>query len=300
MSFKALAIFSVFAIPGILWLVQSIYLIYVAMGINMSGLTMVGVALLVGLLIPHMHYLTSWNKWLVSGASTILGLVFILQVALGSEFNERFPKPNTLFYAYNANSDETFWASTDQQLDSWTSQYIDAKTTDASLSEILPTSAVPMHRSPAPRIDIAAPKVDLLKDDSEGEVRTLQFRIASARHASYLNLFFHPESKIQEASINGMQVEGIVDLTNDALNNWWRWRYFGLPTEGVDLTLKVRSNEAIEIRAVDISYGLPRFTDASFKPRPDNMIPRRYTLSEMTIAARTYVFEGDSLSRATE
>lgn len=286
-SFKTLALFSVFAVPGILWFIQWVYLVYLSMGINLSGIAMVGVALLLSLLIPHLDYLTASSRWLLAGATAALGIFFTLQVALGSNFNERFPKPNTLFYAYNGDSDETFWGSTDENLDDWTSQFLVDET--EPFSEILPTSSLPMHKAPAPRIALAPPRVELLEDTTEGGIRTLRLRITSAQKAPYLNLFFHPQDNIVAGSVNGMPVNGFENMAQSASRNWWRWRYHGLPAEGIEVTLQTASQTPLEIKLLDISYGLPELAD--FTPRPANMIPRQYTLSNMTVVTKTFRFE---------
>ena len=289
-SVSTVALFCVFATPAVLWLSQVSYLILNAMGINLIGVAVLFVVLLFGLLVPHFCIMAPSNSRALPAIAGGLGVVFLLWATVGANFDERHRRPNMIFYGLNADSGKTIWGSTDLNVDDWTSKYLSENPTAATLADFLPTSSAKLLTSPAPRTAMSSPAIEVLEDKTNGEARTLRMHITSQRGAPYLNIFFQPTGKIVGAMVNGMQLDGLEEVDEGSSPNWWRWRYFALPTDGIDLILKINSLAEFEIKLTDVSYALPEIVGYEMKARPDHMMPARYTLSDMTVASKTFTF----------
>jgi hypothetical protein len=81
---------------------------------------------------------------------------------------------------------------------------------------------------------------------------------------------------------------GIGALSERALKYWRRWQYFAIPENGITITVQCATLEPIEMKVADFSYSLPKFQD--LEPRPEHMMPKPDTYSDMTIVSKTFRF----------
>lgn len=278
---------TIFAIPAVMWFTQFAYLIYIAMGINLSGIPILLITVLLGLLTPHLQLMTSTKPWRLAQITGLLGLATIMWIASGSEFDTRHRKPTTIFYGFDADKGESVWASTDSKIEEWTLKYFTGQMETGSLTKFIPTSSAPLFKSSAPSAGIAAPEMQILKDEIRGAKRFLQMRLSSPRGAPYLNIFFGPGTKIIGAMVNGMKIKGPQEMGDGSSSDWWRWRYFGLPREGILVNLELATNE-FEMKLMDVTQGLPGLAGLDVGPAPSHLMPAPYTFANMTLACQTF------------
>jgi hypothetical protein len=86
---------------------------------------------------------------------------------------------------------------------------------------------------------------------------------------------------VLDASLDGNRVfrESGAPLKN------WGLQFYALPVEGIEVTLKLHDGKPFKMLLVDRSYGLPEN-----KPRPENMIPTPYGVSDVTIVSKSFSF----------
>lgn len=299
---RHLTLLTLFAIPGIILLTPTIYLVFEALTLSMSGVVMILVVLLLSLLIPHLYFIANLNKWLLPTASIIISLSLILAGSLTSDFDANHPKPNSLFYALNADVGKAIWASSDEKPDKWTSQLLTANTTKkGALPEYLPMAQRKFLVSQAPILPLAAPSIQILDDkvnnrDSEALLplrsmvkdnsadRTLHIRITSPRQARILRVYLDPSVQVVNSTVNGQQIANNTQS--------WGLHYFALPKEGVELTLAVKSSRPIKLKVVDQSDGLPKIPGKSFQERPNSMMPTAfgYGVSDSILVSKSFTF----------
>jgi hypothetical protein len=143
---------------------------------------------------------------------------------------------------------------------------------------------VPVLAGDAPVVQLAPPTLKVTSDTNDGTVRTITMHIASARQAPSLVAFVSPGVEIEDALING----ATATIDNFTVSeNGWGVRYYGLPAEGFDLTLKVPMDQQVELRLIDQSYKLP---DVPYRPRPDYMQPALFSYSETTLVSKSFTF----------
>ena len=71
-------------------------------------------------------------------------------------------------------------------------------------------------------------------------------------------------------------------------DDWWQWRYYGLPSGGFELILELDSSKSLRVRALDFSYGLPGLSVDGPAPRPPGMMPDPGALTDVTVAVRNF------------
>lgn len=281
---RHLTLLTLFAIPGIILLTPTIYLVFKALTLSMSGVVMILVVLLLGLLIPHLYFIANLNKWLLPSASIIISLSLILAGSLTAGFDAKHPQPNSLFYAFNADIGNAIWASSDEKPDKWTSQLLAANTTKkGALPEYLPMARKEFLTSQAPILPLAAPSIQILDDKVSDRSRTLHIRITSPRQARILRVYLDQEVQVVKSIVNGKQIAN--NNTSD-----WRLHYFALPLEGIELTLTAKSSHPIKLKVVDQSDGLPEIPGKSFQERPNYMMPTAfgYGVSDSILVSKSF------------
>jgi len=283
-------VLAVSAVPGIVLIGGNLYALHTALPGISAPIAMILLTLLLALLTPQMRIATAhWPR----GVALVCGLValaFLLKAAFWSGFDAQHPKLNCLTYALNADTGNAFWLSNDDALDEWTGQFFPGETTRQSVQEFLPEEEAKHLKASAPPVALAAPSIELLADEVQGDIRRVRLQVDSPRHAPRLHLYADPETRVHAASVDGqalLPVEGS-----------WFLAYGIFPRKGIQLTLDVAPGRPIRLRAIDHSYRLPDVPGHPIPERPDWMIVKPNTVdfnrghlkSNETLVAKTYVF----------
>lgn len=279
---KFLLLACVGSVPGIILLSPVIYQSFIGLTLNAIGLVMVLVVLLLGLLLPLLDLVSASQKWVVPGSAIVLSLVLLVATGVTSRFDANHPKMNSLFYALNADSGSATWASSDEKTDEWTAQFLSTKVEVGSLPQVFASnSSASFLQSPAPVAPLMAPEVKVIDDQrSAADERTLRLQITSPRQAAVVSLYVDSNSEVLVSSINGQEITGAGGL--------WSLRYYGIPTEGIEIGWKLRPIQPLRLRVVDQSYGLPVIPDGSYRPRPGYMLPFPSALNDSTFVSKTF------------
>lgn len=288
-SAKRFTVLSLCAIPGLLLLVPIIYFLYIALGMSgLLALTLI-VILLLGLLLPLLNLVTVSNRWVVPGVAAMFFLGCMVSGGIVSGFDEKHPRQNSIFYGENADTRQAVWATLDSEPDAWTAQFFASGARRGSINDYVPVRFNLLY-SPAPVAALPAPNIVLLDDRKDNDVRSLKMRITSARGAPTVRVYLDSEVEVLGAVVDGKPA-GNEKRPGNGRQTRWGINYQALPSEGIELTLQVRSNEPIKIRVMDQSYELPQFSDASFKARPADTMPASLLpYSDSTLISKTFTF----------
>lgn len=288
-SVKRLMALSLCVIPAILLWVPTISQLLIALTVSRSGEVAIVVVLLLTLFIPHFEQVFALSKWALPAGGGVAGLALIVAGSLTSAFDANHPKPDHVFYALNANTNEAVWASKDERADLWTSQFFPTGATRGALHQYFPWNSGAYLNSKAPTAPLAAPDIEVLNDKTEEGLRSLRLHILSIRQASIMTIFIDSEGKSSEAFINSKSITSSNHDSSSSLGNKWGIRYYAFPKEGVELSLKLRPPLPLKIQIVDRSYELP-VTSPLFKPRPSDFIPAPFSDSDSTFVSKSFSF----------
>ncbi|HEX8282838.1 MAG TPA: M28 family peptidase [Pyrinomonadaceae bacterium] len=279
------------AVPGVLLWAPMAYIIYVALtlGGSWSAVAVITV-LLCGLAAPLFAALPGAGRWpLWPGLLTPAAAVcFVVGCFTNSGFDQRRPKIDHLFYALDAGSGQAVYASADDAPDAWTGQFLKGSVERGTLPEHFPGNPRAYLKSPAPAAQLAAPNLVLNEDRTEGDVRTLGFRVTSGRGAGVVHVYAEPDAEVLEASVNGRTIVG--GDGGAAPSKYWGVQYYGAPAEGFDLVVRTRGGKPFKLYVVDRSYGLPESPGAPAPARPEGIIPAPFSTSDTTLVAKSFTF----------
>jgi hypothetical protein len=278
------------AIPGLILLPAFIHLLFVGLTPRMSGAVMIPVVLLLGTLIPLLAVLSHPKSWLVPGGSLLLGVVFLLVGSFTSGFDKGHRKPNSIFYALDADTGKAAWVTADPALDEWTKQFFTAGVERGTLPVFLRTPTQQVLKSPAPAIPLAPPSVQVLEDATNNGVRNLHLRITSSRGGTFMTVSVDEMAALRRATINGEVISQGESLRDTQAASEWKLRYAAPPKQGIDLIFEITSSSPLKIVVVDRSYELPVVPGFAVQPRPDFMMPAPLWGSDSTMVAKSFTF----------
>lgn len=289
-SWRSLALLAVAAIPVLILFSSLIQLLLVGLTVRSSGVVMVLVALTLGLLAPHIHLMTTPGKWFMPGALTAVSLGFIIAGSMTSGFSPRQPQPVSLIYCLNTDTGNAVWASAGDQTDGWTSRFLSQETQRKALADFFPYISREYLTGRAPTATLAAPTVEILDENSDKGVRTLRLHITSLRQAPVITVAVETESEVQVTRINERELEAGHTYVSGTPKDRWGMRFYALPSEGVELTLQVKSPHTVRIKVVDQSYSLPEIPNVSIDSLPDNLMWGPFSVNNSTLVSRSFTF----------
>ena len=127
-------------------------------------------------------------------------------------------------------------------------------------------------RGDATAIDLEAPRVDVLDDQTSGSVRTLQLNVRSPRSAPVLLLDVEPYGAVQAATVEGKRIEAI-----ESQRALWSLTYYALPADGLNIVLELDPAQPVTLQVSDQTWDLvPEVLDSlgiSIQPRSQDMMP---------------------------
>ena len=266
------------AAPAIIMFAPLIQTSFAGLTPQLIGVVIVLLSLLLGLLVPLIEVLT--RRWLLPWLPLVIGILFLAIGSWTSGFDATHPRPNNLFYALEGSTGKAFWLSTDEDLDRWTRTFFPGDAVQRKVPEIFGDRHWQFWAAPAPVFALPAPAVEVLADNITAGTRKINLQIRSLRHAPEFDVY------VEGTEVLSSQVQGRI--FSQTLLREWRLDAFGIAQEGLNIELKVKAGAPFKIRVIDFSFALP---PADFPPRPADMIPQPFGLSDTTAVVRTIAFE---------
>lgn len=284
-------LFALCAVPGIILLAPLIQLMLVGLTLKMSGVVMVLVVLLLGLVIPLLTGMVGAARWVIPCMAALVCLGFLAAGSFTAKFDANHRQPNSIFYGLDADTGRGVWASSDDRADEWTGQFFPEGSRRETLFEFFPLSGRAfLKNQTAPALPLVAPDANVIEDVVRDGVRNLRVLVRSQRRAPVMSVYEESNSEIVGISLGGKRMEN-SRLTPDAGNRRkWGLRYYALPPEGVELTFEVKMSQPIKLRLVDYSYHLPDTQAASYRPRPEHMMPAMTSFTDASFVSKTFSF----------
>jgi hypothetical protein len=275
----------------------------------LSGMT---AALLFGLLIPYIDFLTGGFRWIAPAVLGVLAIVTIVKGNAASNFDASQPHPDSIFYFQDTDRARARWVSLDSRPDTFTSQFFQhhvrggwlpklaglatRDTPDDNLASIPGDFAYLNHgrttEGDALLINAPPPELKVLDDSTTAAgTRTVKMHIASARKASIVWMSVPVGVTVLGSSIDGRS-------PGDRVTDGWSGWYWGAPPAGFDLTLKLATPAPFVVTIIDQTDGLPETLGFAIKPRPPDTMPTPFLFFDSTTLIRkTFAIGGEQMTR---
>lgn len=278
-------IHSLIAFPLLMLLVPFVYMLPVAMGLDMLWASAVLCLLILILLLPIFYQNNRQLKIILLS----VGIVFLMKAHFNSDYTDVQKKPNSLVYLMNMDKNEAFWLSFDQELDRFTQQYLNEEKINQSknLSFTSKFGTSITYQQKAEMIDLATPNIHIVKDTIINYQRHLSIKIYSNRSANKLEITALKPLRVFALNINGDEVktDNSKVLFKVAKNKQLLTYYF-TSNEPLTINLVVPSFEEFDVATYETKFDLLQNELIPIQPRTAAMMPKPYVVSDATIIVK--------------
>ncbi|WP_417290713.1 M28 family peptidase [Corallibacter sp.] len=259
----------------------------VGLGLKILFVSCVFVVLIFSLLISVFGYFKHKNR--LSVVFIIASVWFLISAHTNSHFTQNTPKPNSLIYMLDTNSNTAVWATYDDVLDAWTEAYL-TKTPDNA--DLLKQNTIGSkyksgftYTKKAPLKQLQKPVIDITHDTIVNGKRQIAICITSKRQAERIEVFSDTTNVFYSATINGVSAYQNTDseyVFSERLNNRL-FSYFVTDNEPLDLIITVPESQETSLQFYECTYDLLTNAMFSVPDRKANMIPKPFVLNDAVV-----------------
>lgn len=290
-TFLDAAIVGALAFPIIYVMLPMIYLVQLALTIQKIEIVMLFAVLTIALLTPLVKMLVDGFKWAFPSLLLLTTCILLAYGSFTSPFSPTRKKANSILYALDFDKNEALWASGDVEPDEFTEQFIGTNPETDSLKQFLlvkPRSAILVKKADT-LANIPAPKVAFLSDSlAEGKHFT-KIKITSEREAERMYLHFADSNQISQIFLSDSLI--YTQKTDSSTLNYLD--IYGFSKEGAIFTF-VNTNEKIDLRIVEIKYGMDEVWSEQFTQRKPYMMPspiKRAIMNNAVLTSKSFSFD---------
>ncbi len=216
---------------------------------------------------------------------------FMLSAHFDSGFSKESPKPTSLLYVLDADTNTAQWATYENNLSEWTSQYLGAdKKSPKTLSQNTISSKYGSgftYVSEAPTKQIAQMKVETTRDTVIENNRLLEICITPQRNVNRLEIYTN-DILVNTASVNN------VPLSDHYLKNRRHGKlitHYISDNEYTDLQLSIPKDAVLQLTLYEASNDLLGNQLFTVPQRPEDNIPMPFVLNDAILVTKTIRFE---------
>lgn len=287
-----LALLALLSFPVLTIMVPFIKMFPVGLGLKILFVSSILVVLIFGMLVPIFGFFK--HKKII--ARLFLGTtIACLVVAHGrSSFSEERPKPNSLNYVLDTDSNTAIWATYDGILDSYTMPYLSQNPDDSSYADQnifnskYQSGYTFTKEAPVKMLD--KPEITLVSDTIIGDFREVVISYKPAPNAERLDVFANNSLLFTDADINGVQVE--KNETNNQVFqprlNTRLFSYFMSDNDDLNMKLKFPKHQKTHLQFYEASYNLLTHKQFSIPNRTAAMIPKPFVLNDAVIIKSSF------------
>jgi len=272
-----------------LWLYTPfIHMFPIGLGLKMMVASTVLTTLTFLLLLPV--FASYKNKNRIAYLAFLLFFGFMVTTHLYSGFTSENAKPTSLLYVLNTDQKRAQWATYENELSTWTSQYLgETRKRPDSLAAFNISSKYDTgftYMADAPIKELLPPKVEITLDTVIGNKRMLELCITPQREVNRLDIFTN------ELNILGAKVNNVT-LSDYYLSNRKESKlvtHFISNNDFTEIQLSIPKDEPLELTLYESSNDLLDNPSFTIPDRPEATIPMPFVLNDAILLIKTIKF----------
>jgi hypothetical protein len=280
---------SLLAFPLIMLFVPFVYMLPVALGLEMLVASSILLVLILVLLLPIFYQNNNKLKIVL----LVVGVLFLFKTHLDSGYNLDQKKPNSLIYMMNIDENNASWMSFDKELDAFTEQHLSEEKLDKEdkifFKSKFNTSI--NYQQESELFDLETPTITILEDSIFKYQRHIKILFQSNRKAHKMEMIALKPLRIFSIKINGDDEKGKSDepLFKVSENRQLMSYYFN-NNEPLEITFLVPSFEEFDVNIYETKFDLLNNDLIKTTPRTKEMMPKPYVTSDATIIVKRINF----------
>ena len=262
----------------------------VGLGLKMLVGSCLITALLFGILLPVFGFYS--KKGILSAVFILLAIVFFIKAHLTSNFTAERQKPNSLVYYYDADTDETYWATYDKILDDWTKGYLGENPEEAS-NYITHASGSKYAKGYSFAVEAPAKKIPLFKavlnsDTIINDIKKRTFTIIPNRNVNQISLYVAEGVEFDFLSFNGqsLPLNNNENRASQKIKSKELVRYYVSDKDSLEVSYEVSKDQKVSFTVMEYSYDLLDHPQFKINNRAENMMPKPFVVSDAIIVKK--------------
>lgn len=279
------------AIPLVIITFPFLEMFPIGLGLNNLFTATVLVSLMFTISIGSIHYFKKRHSITVVLILISVGL-FILAHAK-SNFNDERPKPNSLIYFFNTDTQKAYWLSYDLQLDGWNKSYFtNDKITPVKTTGIqTPGSKYNTLFAKAAQANIKVLKqifIEKLKDSVMANSKKVTYMLSSQREANKIDVLIQSEQPLLSVKANGVSIA--IKPHNPEIPQKL-FSFFISDNNPLELEINYNVEDNPSLVVYEIAHDLFKSELFKIAERPSHMIPKPFVVNDASIIKSTLKIE---------
>lgn len=277
------------ALPALWILPPFIRMFPVALGLKMIITNTILTTLLFFFLLGLVGFYKNKSRW------ALLGLVLSVSLFISTNYTSGFtkdnPKPTSLLYVLDNDTQTAKWATYEKVPSDWTLQYLGEDLTQPQISANKRLSSKYSTGfsfvSEAPVKAIQPPLIETTTDTVIDGNRLLEICIRPQRRINRLEVFTN-DVTLNSAVVNGISLDSyyLVHRRHGKLIN-----HYVSNDDYTELQISYPAELVLELTLFEASNDLLDHAQFSIPDRPDNTIPMPFVLNDAILVTKTLRFE---------
>ena len=262
----------------------------VGLGLKMLVGSCLITALLFGILLPVFGFYS--KKGILSAVFILLAIVFFIKAHLTSNFTAERQKPNSLVYYYDADTDETYWATYDKILDDWTKGYLGENPEEAS-NYISYASGSKYAKGYSFAVEAPAKNIPLFKavlnsDTIVNDIKKRTFTIIPNRNVNQISLYVAEGVEFDFLSFNSqsLPLNNNENRASQKIKSKELVRYYVSDKDSLEVSYEVSKDQKVSFTVMEYSYDLLDHPQFKINNRAENMMPKPFVVTDAIIVKK--------------
>jgi len=288
------------SLPALVLILPFISSFPVALGLKILFVAGILAVLIFTLFLPVFGYFKS--KKTLAAILGVGAITMFIIAHFNSDFNEDHPRPDSLVYVLDEDTNSASWNSYDLKLDDWNKEYFGE---DSSKSEITDNAFESKYgsgfkyKAVAPVVKIPSSGIVYRKiknEDSIAKSNTYSLKIAPNRKVNRMELFLNSSYNFETFEVNRLKADSLTTKSGiyHVFKKRWSDRlltYHAANADTLIINFTTREKAAPEIILFESSYDLLNNADLNVKKRDKAKMPKPFVLNDAVILKKTIRLE---------
>jgi hypothetical protein len=285
------------SLPAMMLLTPLVPLFVIGLGLNMLLIGTLLTCLTLLLLVAVFCHYSAGHK--LAAFALLLSLIFIGVSGMQSDYTEDRKKPNSVNYIYDKDTHRAYMISYNKIQDEFTQQFFTHPLLNkAQTPSPWDKSVYPEYRRTKVRfyqetdvLPLAPSKVDILKDETDNELRSISLLITPQRPINSIQLVSKYKLQLKEMFVNNQVFQGENNVTSKEYNDGFIFKYIiSSQQDTIKIDFTMHKESPLSLKLFESSFDI--FDHVSgVKQRSDLYMPEPFIITDATIIGQSIALE---------
>jgi hypothetical protein len=273
-------------LPAIFIVAPFIQQLPIALGLKTVVASCILIVLLFGLLLPVLGFIR--RKKSLGHILLISSIIVFIIAHLNSNFSYKQPKPNSLIYFQDNDTEKSYWLSYDNILDEWNKTYFKDPIKDKSIISFSSKYQTKFnYAARAKKISLPISNHKISIDTVINDMRKIQLCIIPSRKLSNVEINSNKKNSYSNFKINGKKINTNINSKFFNKESTRIATYHVVNETPLELEFEIHRDSIPHIELMEVSFNLLTNKSLNIKKRNEKMIPKPFVINDAIIVKNT-------------